>query len=45
MGDLVQKPFQEGELKSFLLQKDFNEKRIDNWIELAKKFDEANANL
>ena len=40
--DLQQKEFREAELKNFLLSKDFNEERIDNWINLAREFQEKN---
>ncbi len=41
--DIKQCEFKEKELKEFLLERDFNEKRVDNWIEKARSFDLKNA--
>jgi hypothetical protein len=36
---LARKPFQEEQLRSFLLEKSFDEKRVENWIGKMKEFD------
>jgi flap endonuclease-1 len=37
--ELARKPFQEEKLREFLMERDFDERRVENWIVKVKEFD------
>jgi len=42
---MAAKPFQEQKVREFLMERDFDEKRVENWIAKVKEFDSKAGSL